>query len=64
MRPLALDYYNVFAINRVYGPLKYRFLFSEIEKEHIYDYLAKMDYKDLSREFGPISYMAFLPFDY
>ena len=53
-----------FAINRVYGPLKYSFLFSEIEKEDIYDYLAKVDYEDLSREFGQISNMSFLPFAY
>jgi hypothetical protein len=62
LRPLAIDYYNIFAINRVYGPQKYRFLFSELKKEQIYNYLTKVDYDDLSREFGPISFMAFLPF--
>lgn len=64
MRPLAIDYYGIYGINRIFGPLKYRFLFSELKLEQTYEYLTRMDYDDLSEDFGKISYISFIPFSW
>jgi hypothetical protein len=62
LRPLAVDFYGVIALNRVYGPLKYRFLFSEQKSEDIYYFLSKIDFNQLVSLFGDVSYVSLIPF--
>lgn len=42
LRELAIDYYGIYSINRLYGPLRYRLLFSDQSYEDIYFTFSKV----------------------
>ena len=59
---MAIDYYGVFSINRVHGPLKYRFLFADMGREDLYYMLSKVKVDELQEYYGEAKFASFMPF--